>query len=95
MLLGVMGCTCNPNYLGGGDWKDCSSSLTWAKSLQDPISTNKLGVVVHVCNTNYAGVGLGCSSVIEHLPSMHEALGSIPGTKKRKDQKTKLNRRHR
>jgi hypothetical protein len=32
---------------------------------------------------------LGCSSVVECLPGMHEALGLIPNTKKRKDQTNK------
>jgi hypothetical protein len=29
--------------------------------------------------------GLGCSSAVEHLPSMHEALHSIPATQKQTD----------
>jgi hypothetical protein len=31
---------CNPSYLGGRDWEDNSLRPAWAKSLQDPISTN-------------------------------------------------------
>jgi hypothetical protein len=32
--------TSNPSYLGSWDWEDCSSSLAWAKSSRDCISTN-------------------------------------------------------
>jgi hypothetical protein len=32
--------------------------------------------------------GLGCSSIVKHLPSIHEALGSIAAPKKKR-QKTK------
>jgi hypothetical protein len=39
----------NPSYLGGRDQEDCDSKPTWAKSQQDPISINKLGVVIYVC----------------------------------------------
>lgn len=31
----------------------------------------------------------GCSTMIEHSSSMHQVLGSIPSTAKRKKQKTK------
>jgi hypothetical protein len=36
-----------------------------------------------------AQLGWGCSSVAAHLPSMHEALGSIP-QHKRKNKQLKL-----
>jgi hypothetical protein len=39
--------TCNPTYLG---LADPGSRLAWAKNYQDPISTNKPGMLVHVCN---------------------------------------------
>jgi hypothetical protein len=32
--------SCNPSYLGGWDERDTGSRTAWAKSLQDPISTN-------------------------------------------------------
>jgi hypothetical protein len=39
----------NPSYSGGRDQKDHGSRLAWAKSWQDPISTNKkLGMVAPV-----------------------------------------------
>jgi hypothetical protein len=31
--------------------------------------------------------GLGCSSVVQRLPSMHEALGSISAPKKKRQKK--------
>jgi hypothetical protein len=54
--LGTVAYICNPNYSGGDSWKDCSSRPTWAKSSEDPISTNiKLGTVVCTYNPSYAG----------------------------------------
>jgi hypothetical protein len=42
--LGTVAHTCNPRYLGSAD-----QVPAWAKSPQDPISTNKkLGVVVYM-----------------------------------------------
>jgi hypothetical protein len=41
----------NPSYLGGreeGEWEQ-GLRPAWAKSQQDPISTNKLHVVVQAC----------------------------------------------
>jgi hypothetical protein len=32
---------CNPSYSGGREGEDHSSMSEWAKSLQDPISTNE------------------------------------------------------
>lgn len=32
--------------------------------------------------------GLGCSSVVQHLPSKHEALGSIPSAEKEEKKKS-------
>jgi hypothetical protein len=47
---------CNPSYSGDRDKEDCNSRSALAKSLQDPISTNKkLHVVTHVCHSSYAG----------------------------------------
>jgi hypothetical protein len=34
-------------------------------------------------------LGLGCSSLAEHLPSMHKALDSILSTKNKKEKKIK------
>jgi hypothetical protein len=43
--------TCNPSYQGGGDQEDHGSRPAWAKSSQDPISTNKKwGIVMHACH---------------------------------------------
>jgi hypothetical protein len=36
----------NSSYLGDKDWEDCGSMTAWAKSSQDHLSTNKLGMVV-------------------------------------------------
>jgi hypothetical protein len=33
--------------------------------------------------------GLGCSLVVQHLPSIHKALGSIPAPKKKRQKKKK------
>jgi hypothetical protein len=53
--------TYNPNYSSGRDWKDCGSRPVRAKSYQDPISTNKLGMMVHPCNPSYLeGIGRIC-----------------------------------
>jgi hypothetical protein len=41
---------CNPSYSGGGDQKDCDLRPAWAKNKQDPMSTDKLGMAVHLCN---------------------------------------------
>jgi hypothetical protein len=40
--------TCNPSSWGGKDEENRTLRLTWVK--KDPISTNKPGVVVHICN---------------------------------------------
>jgi hypothetical protein len=40
------------------------------------------GISMAVC-------GLGCSSVVQRLPSMREALGSIPAPKKKEKTKKK------
>jgi hypothetical protein len=45
----------NPSLSGGRDWEDLSSRPVWVESHQDPFSTNRLNMVVHVCNPNYTG----------------------------------------
>jgi hypothetical protein len=45
----------NPIYLRGGDQEDHSSRPAQAESSRDPISTKKLGMVVHTCYPNYSG----------------------------------------
>jgi hypothetical protein len=46
----------NPSYLRGGDWKACELRTARARSLGDPISTNKeLGTVAHACHSSYLG----------------------------------------
>jgi hypothetical protein len=56
MKLGVysmnVGHACNPNYSGGRHWNHHGLRPGWAKNLQDSISANKLGVVVHACDSN-------------------------------------------
>jgi hypothetical protein len=42
----------NPSYSEDRDWEDHSPRAAQAKSQRDPISGNKLGVVVHVCFPN-------------------------------------------
>jgi hypothetical protein len=46
----------NPSYLGGGDGEDYTSSPAWRKVIKNPISTNKMDMVVHTCS--YMG-GIG------------------------------------
>jgi hypothetical protein len=48
--------TCNPIYSRSRDLGDGNSRLAWKKVKWDPISTNKLGVVVHNCNLSYIEV---------------------------------------
>jgi hypothetical protein len=38
--------------------------------------------------------GLGCSSVVQSLPSMREALASIPAPKKKRQKKTSPQKRN-
>jgi hypothetical protein len=43
--------TCNSSYSGGRDQEDCALRPAWAKKfMRPPISINKLGVMVYVCN---------------------------------------------
>jgi hypothetical protein len=39
-MPGLVDQACNPSYLGGSNWEDGSSRPAWARSSQDPISTN-------------------------------------------------------
>jgi hypothetical protein len=49
---------CNPNHAEGRDAKDQDLRLVWAKSSQDPISTNKPSIVVCTSYPSYArGIG--------------------------------------
>jgi hypothetical protein len=52
---------CNPCYLGGRNWDDCGLRPIQAESYQDLISTNKLGVVVCICNSSYTESQVGGS----------------------------------
>jgi hypothetical protein len=47
--LGTVAHTHNPSYSGARD------QTSWAKSYQDPISTNKWGMVGYICNPSCAG----------------------------------------
>jgi hypothetical protein len=54
--------TCNPSYEEGRAQDHCSSKLAQAKKKvsMTHISTNKLGMVVHVCYSSYErGIGRG------------------------------------
>jgi hypothetical protein len=53
MTLGKIAHACNPSYLETGDQEDCIPRPAWAKSKQDPISINKSGEVIHLCNVSY------------------------------------------
>jgi hypothetical protein len=64
--------TCNPSYMGGRDWKDCSLKPAQADRSQDPIS--------EIPNTKQGSSGV--AHVTECLPSKHEALNSNPSTAK-------------
>jgi hypothetical protein len=45
----------NFSNLGGGGAKNCDSRPGQAKGKQDPISTNKLRLLVHACHLTYTG----------------------------------------
>jgi hypothetical protein len=47
------------------------------------------GYIVRPCLKKTRAGGLGCSSVVQRLPSMPEALGLIPAPEKKKDKKKK------
>jgi hypothetical protein len=48
--------TCNHSYSGDRDKADQGSRPAWAKSYLDPpISTNKVGMVVYICNPSFVG----------------------------------------
>jgi hypothetical protein len=49
--LGIVAHLCSPSYLRGRDWENDSSMSAWARSYQDPVSTNNLDVVVHACES--------------------------------------------
>jgi hypothetical protein len=53
--LGLVAHTYKSSFLGSGDQEDYSLRPAVAKSWQDPISTNKLGMVVQTCFPSYAG----------------------------------------
>jgi hypothetical protein len=46
----------NPSYVGGGNWEHLGSRPVQGKGPQDPILTDKLGVVVHACHPSYAAM---------------------------------------
>jgi hypothetical protein len=45
----------NPSYSGNGDREDHDSRAAQAKSLKDPISINKPGMVAGICDLWYTG----------------------------------------
>jgi hypothetical protein len=52
--------TCNSNYMGGGDHEELWGQLG-QKVSETPISTNKLGVVIHVYNPSFMAGFIGGS----------------------------------
>jgi hypothetical protein len=46
--------TCNPNYLAG-EIRRFEANQSVQKSLWDPISTKKMGMVVRTCHPSYMG----------------------------------------
>jgi hypothetical protein len=87
--------TCNPSYLGGWDWEDCSLRPAWANS-KTPVSTNswawchipvkiggswsRMAWRPHLQNKqNKKGVG-GIAQAVERLSSKHKALNSTFST---------------
>jgi hypothetical protein len=47
--------TYNPSYSGDRDQEDHSLRPAQVKSYPDPILAKKLGMVVHICDSNYKG----------------------------------------
>jgi hypothetical protein len=61
-----LGHTYNSSYSGGRDWENCGSRPAQQKVTQIPISTNKPGKVIHVCDLSYLG-GIGMQEKWETL----------------------------
>jgi hypothetical protein len=51
---GVLSHICNPNYLGGGDHKNCSFKAMLGKS-KTTSEISKLIMVMHSCDLSYVG----------------------------------------
>jgi hypothetical protein len=63
--------TCNPSYTEGRYQEDHSLRPAWAKSQQDPTSTNKkLGAVGRTCHPNYT-VSVNRSVTVQTGPSIN------------------------
>jgi hypothetical protein len=94
--------TCTSCYSEGRDWEDNSLWTAWAKSLQDPISTEKTGrfgthlisaasgsKLRYYLKNNQPKTG-GVAQVLECQPSKHEALISkspLPPQRKKERKK--------
>jgi hypothetical protein len=87
--------TCNPSYSGGRDLGDQSSKPAQANSLPDPISKTPIkkraGGVAQGVGPEFKPqyhkkkkkkIGLGCSSVVEHLPTTPKVLSSSSAQQK-------------
>jgi hypothetical protein len=59
----------NLSYSGGRDQEDDGSQVAPANISDNPI-------------WKISNAGLGCNSVVECLPTIHEALGSTPSTER-------------
>jgi hypothetical protein len=60
-------CSCNPSYSGGRDQENEGLTLAQVKSRQDPILTNKLGVMALTCHPSYTG-GINRGIVVHVKP---------------------------
>jgi hypothetical protein len=67
VLPGMMVHACNSSNSGGRDQEDHGSSPAQPKSKQDPISKDKLGMVVYICNPSYTG-GVAKKIVVQGQP---------------------------
>jgi hypothetical protein len=71
--------TCNPSSSGGRDRRITNLRPAWAKLARSCLR-----------NTAQHKRKWGVTQVVEHLPSMCEALDSIPSTIKKKKKKRKM-----
>jgi hypothetical protein len=79
---------CHPSYLGGGDQKDLGSRPAWAKRSQDPISANKLSVMVCTCHLSSVGGASKRILVQASLCKKHKILSEKMIKVKKKKKKT-------
>jgi hypothetical protein len=68
-----------------------SNGINWWDQESKGVLDVRVWLIIHCpegCSQEYF-YGLGCSSVVQQLPSMHEALCSIPAPKKKRQKKKK------